>query len=147
MRQSARRSDGVSAHRFRSVRDNLWRAALGAAVGAVIGALLVGAFNFVMFGFDMSAFIISAGALRYTGPAALLIGVPLYLVIHRVSSGLIGLIITGAIAGVVWAAVSSKGTPDAFLYLAAALLGGFSAIFAYPIVVPRRRARPSEPGR
>ncbi len=122
-----------------NIPDDLGRVALGAAAAALIGAMLVGLFFFVMFGFDSSALAIGARALLATGPAALLIGVPLYLFVRRVSHGFAGLIATGVIAGAVWALLSSQGSTDPGLYGSAALLGGVSAMIAQPIV--RRRGR------
>lgn len=131
-----------------NIPNCLGRAALGAVACALIGAMLIGLFFFVMFGFDTNAFASSARALLFTGPAALLIGLPLHLLVRRVAPGMAGLIATGAIAGTVWAAVSSQGSNDMTLYAGAALLGGVSALFAYPIVVPRRLpGRPGDPHR
>jgi hypothetical protein len=116
-----------------------WRAALGAAVAAVASALLVGAMFFLMFGFDPTAFLTSVRVLQVSGPAAFLVGLPLYLLVRHVASGLPGLIPVGAVAGIVMTALSGEGASDAFLYLYAAVLGGLSAVCAYPIVVPRTR--------
>lgn len=124
-----------------NVPESLWRSALGAAVCAIAGALLPGAFLFVMMGLDPDALGMSVRVLLFTAPAALFVGLPLHLLVRRVSSGLTGLIFAGAIAAIVWAAVSSKFSVDWYLYAAAALLGGASAVFAYPIVVPRARIR------
>lgn len=127
--------------------EDLGRAAIGAGLCAVAGALLVGVFFFVMFGFEPDAWRVGVRALLTTVPAAYLVGLPLYLLVNRRLPGLGGLIIAGAGAGCVWAAASNGFDSDPYLYSTAVLLGGCSAMAAYPIVVPRARARrASEPG-
>lgn len=130
------------------IPDDLWRVALGAVAAAAFAAVLIGLFFFVMFGFDSGAIGVVARTLKSTAPAALLIGVPLYLLVRRVLPGLVGLTASGAVAAIGWAAVSSNASVDPYLYAMASLLGGVSAMVAYPIVAARGRSvRPLDAGR
>lgn len=121
----------------------LVRAFQGAAAAAAISAIIVAAFLFVMFGFDPDALAVAIRALRYTVPAALLIGLPLYLLLSRRWRGRMLLLFIGAVTGAAWTASVHRGGIDLGLLASAALVGAVSGLLAHPVFTRPDR----DPGR
>lgn len=105
-------------------------------VAVAIAAIVVGIFSFVMFEFDPGAFRAALDLLRFAVPAALLAGVPL-LLLWPVGWGIrTGTMVSGACAGALWAALTTAGIGDVYLYITSAVLGGLSGLLAALAVVP-----------